>query len=610
MVLSNNNYHPAVGYLRRSTDRQEQSIGDQRRTIEGYALNHGIEILNFYTDDAISGASTDGRTAFLKLIADAKLKSCPFKQVLVYDIKRFGRVDNDEAGYYRHQLKTRGIEIIYVSEGFNGDDTDDLLRPVKQWQARQELKDLSKVTIRGLLTRAEGGWWLGGVPPFGYDLAYYSRTNEYLCTVRFMSDGSRSILNEQGELVRAVPKGDSLQFTKRDRSRLVLSSPERIQLVKTMYDWYVVDGIGFKGIAKRLNQQETDRPFGNFRAPNFKDGWGQSSIAVILKNPIYTGDMVWNRTSFAKFHRISNHAAIPIRNFPGHSPLKNGEEDWIVTRDAHPAIITRTRYDESQKRREYTSKNGNGNTYNCGRGARSPFLLTGMIHCEQCGHNWIGYTIQKGRKRLDGSNVKTLYYCCNGYVTKGQKVCKRHLIGKEKLEQWVVEKIDAMLQKHFCTPEGIQNLRSMVERIAIEMTPQLGDEIDQVHNRIREIKTTTNNLIDNLTSANRDYVDVRLLELKRELAVLESKQLELASAGSNRIEAGRVIEQAIELAKNFKQVFESGTIEEKRLFIRAFVEKIQSDPVSSSFTADFVLIPGLKETVGMESVVETVIGNV
>ena len=49
------------------------------------------------------------------------------------------------------------MEVIYVSEGFNGDDTDDLLRPVKQWQARQESKDLrtSGVVRAAWLLRAE-----------------------------------------------------------------------------------------------------------------------------------------------------------------------------------------------------------------------------------------------------------------------------------------------------------------------------------------------------------------------------------------------------------------------------------------------------------------------
>jgi len=593
MVRNSLSYQPAVGYLRRSTDRQEQSIGDQRRVIEAYALKQGFDLLNYYTDDAISGATSSERVAFLKLIGDAKRKDCPFKHVLVYDIKRFGRVDNDEAGYYRHQLKTRGIEIIYVSEGFNGDDTDDLLRPVKQWQARQELKDLSKVTIRGLLTRADGGWWVGGVPPYGYDLAYSTGNNEFICIVRFQSDGSRQVIDENGNVVRSVPKGDAVQFTKKDRSRLVLSSPERVELVKQIFEWYVVEAFGFKAIAKRLNELGTPSPFGNNRVIPRSRGWCGSTVACMLKNPVYVGDMVWNRTSFGKFHRIENGAAVSIRNFPGHAPYRNGEEDWIVTRDSQPAIITRTRFEESQKRRENTAKFGIANTCNVGRGARSPFLLTGLIKCAHCGHSWNGHTIMKGRRKKDGSNTKNLYYACNGFLTKGAGVCPRHLIPKEKLENLVVEKIDEMLQANFGTPEGLASLREKIDQVAQELTPQNGIELDQVDARMREIKSITNNLIDNLTSANKDFVDVRLTELKREVKVLESKQLELVAAGAKKLEIGRVIEQAIELAKQFPVAFQQGAIEEKRLLIRAFVEKVSITYTNNEITTRFVKLPGL-----------------
>ena len=47
------------------------------------------------------------------------------------------------------------------------------------------------------------------------------------------------------------------------------------------------------------------------------------------------------------------------------------------------------------------------------------------------------------------------------------------------------------------------------------MVPQIGEEFDQVEARIREIKQTISNLIENLTSTNREYVDARLIELKR-----------------------------------------------------------------------------------------------
>jgi DNA invertase Pin-like site-specific DNA recombinase len=36
---------PAVAYLRRSTEKQEQSIGDQRLEVVRYAEEHGYEII-------------------------------------------------------------------------------------------------------------------------------------------------------------------------------------------------------------------------------------------------------------------------------------------------------------------------------------------------------------------------------------------------------------------------------------------------------------------------------------------------------------------------------------------------------------------------------------
>src|SRR5688572_2273774 len=211
----------AVGYLRRSTDRQEQSIPDQRQAVERYAAEQNLKLLRFYIDDAISGTSVAGRKAFQQLIADAQLPGCEFGFVIVYDVKRFGRVDNDEAGYYRHILKSNGVEVMYVSENFSGDYTDDLLRPVKQWQARQESKDLSKVTIRGLMSKQPSGAWLGGVPPYGYDLQYENDRGGFLFVLRHMPDGTKQTLDANGKLIRTLARGESLNISKRDKAKLV-----------------------------------------------------------------------------------------------------------------------------------------------------------------------------------------------------------------------------------------------------------------------------------------------------------------------------------------------------------------------------------------------------
>src|SRR6059036_1983907 len=85
----------AVAYLRRSTDRQEQSLDDQRTAIKVYAAERGLPIIREYVDDAISGSTSEGRDAFQRLIADAQRANPDFDIVLVYDVKVCGRSRGD-----------------------------------------------------------------------------------------------------------------------------------------------------------------------------------------------------------------------------------------------------------------------------------------------------------------------------------------------------------------------------------------------------------------------------------------------------------------------------------------------------------------------------------
>ena len=81
--------------------------------------------------------------------------------------------------------------------------------------------------------------------------------------------------------------------------------------------------------------------------------------------------------------------------------------------------------------------------YRRGRGTHSPFLLSGLVRCEACGHAFQGYTTTKSKARKSGEKVKTLYYCCGGYITTGSTVCRRVLFRQDALDDVVARLFSA-----------------------------------------------------------------------------------------------------------------------------------------------------------------------
>jgi len=146
--------------------------------------------------------------------------------------------------------------------------------------------------------------------------------------------------------------------------------------------------------------------------------WTDSTIRSILVNPIYAGDMVWNRRTDARFHRISKGQAVDRESVHGARLVPNQKEDWIVVRDAHSPLISRRLFEQAKQRLESYPKaieqrqrisklNAHGKTWN---GQRSRFILSGLMKCSLCGCRYQGVTRVKGKKQLDGKRVRTYYF--------------------------------------------------------------------------------------------------------------------------------------------------------------------------------------------------------
>lgn len=68
----------------------------------------------------------------------------------------------------------------------------------------------------------------------------------------------------------------------------------------------------------------------------------------MLINPVYCGDMVWNRRALARFFKIGANGAEERLDADLRRTMVNPRERWIVTRDTHEALVSRATWIAAQ----------------------------------------------------------------------------------------------------------------------------------------------------------------------------------------------------------------------------------------------------------------------
>jgi hypothetical protein len=114
-----------------------------------------------------------------------------------------------------------------------------------------------------------------------------------------------------------------------------------------------------------------------------------------------------------------------------------------------------------------------------------------------------------------------------------------------------------------------------------------------VRQRKTDIEAAMDNLLDNITPTNREYVDRRIAKLRDEMVELQQQEEALLERQGQECQAAELAQAALALAPHVDQVGRFGTVEEKRTFIRAFVREIEFDPESRTGTAYFYAVPSV-----------------
>ena len=311
-------------YARYSTDMQsEASIEDQIRICKMRAEKEGWDVVQNYTDYALSGASMI-RAGIQGLVQDALAQK--FDIVLVEDLDRISRDMEDIAGFYK-RMEFSNIKIITLSDGV----ITDLHIGLKGTMSARFLKDLADKVRRGLRGRVENGK-SGGGKCYGYDVIHRTNANGSI------EVGERRINKEQAAVVKRI-------FTEYLKGR----SPKKI--------------------AVSLNEDGIAGPSGR--------PWGPSTIygnrergTGILNNELYIGRMIWNRLKYVKDPDTRKRVS-----------RLNPKEDWVIKEVPHLRIIEQDLWDRLKaKQGEYSKKDNQKNAKK-----RPPKLLSYLIKCGVCG---------------------------------------------------------------------------------------------------------------------------------------------------------------------------------------------------------------------------------
>lgn len=389
----------AAVYARMSTDKQSaDSPADQIARCRVFAESKGwtIDDALVVSDAGISGASRHNRPALLSLFE----RMGEWDVLLCWDSSRLAR-DSEDLGWIRNRLRSRRRTGYEVSTGL---DLFNVGAKVLGVVAEEYLVKLRADTHRGLRGRAERGLSMGG-------LAYGYRSEPVA-------------LDEHG---RAV---ESAGF------RIVIDETTA-PIVRRLFDLYL-GGAGLREIAHRLNAEGVASPRPRARGSR-PASWAPSAIREMLRNRLYIGERIFNRSEWVKDHETGRR-----RRF------ERPPEEWVREHRPDLAIVARETFDAVQAeavRRAAVApyKRVAGRGYfggnEPGRGAHGPsrHVLSGFLACGACGS---GFHATNATSR----------YACGWRNKRGPAVCDNALaVPRLALE----ERIFGALHDRILTPENL-----------------------------------------------------------------------------------------------------------------------------------------------------------
>ena len=513
-------------YERLSRDDEMQgesnSITNQKKYLEDYAVQHGFGNIQHFSDDGYSGTNLN-RPAFNSLLTE--IEAGRVGTVIVKDMSRFGR-NYLQVGFYTEMMfPKKNVRFIAVNNGVDSvnpadNDFTPFLNIMNEWYA----KDTSKKIKAVFKAKMRDGKRVSGAVPYGY----YRKPEDK--QTLYVDEASASVVRRIFQLA--------------------------------------CDGMGATAIADTLSEDKILIPSAYARqnhpedcqCTNYHDPytWNATTVGYILNRREYLGHTVLGKTTRDNFKtkrkRIAN------------------EDELLVFYNTHEAIIDQETYDKAQRMRKRVSPRRNSE--------KPAHRLSGLLYCADCGSR-LAYINSKPKdgKIYDSnqafrcSRYHNKYHSCTGHYIKASTIEMLIYQATKRVSQYVLKD-----EKEF-----VEQLKAQYELQCEKDNTDDKKELLEAKRRMMDLDDLIKGLYENFTLGRLPERQFNRLmtEYDTEQSSLEQRISELETA-TERISTKAVqIDKFVRLVKKYRDFEELTTP-----MLNDFIEKVVIHEAEGGRTKD------------------------
>lgn len=429
-----------------------------------------------YIDNGVTGTRFD-RPEFMRMVNDAR--EGKIDCIVVKDFSRLGRNWLESGEYLEKIFPFFGIRFIAVTDGYDSLESsaaeDGLIVPLKNLINEAYAKDMSKKVSTAIGIKQRQGKFIGCRAAYGY---------------------------------MKSPEDKNQLIVDREVSHIVV----RIFECKA-------EGMGNAGIAKMLNDEGIASPMrykyekGLTKNKRYADSlWNDGTIAAMIVNPVYIGDMEQGLQKEAMHMGIKKH--------------RIKKEDRIYVSGTHEPVVSRELFDRVQKLVEERKQRYFEGKEKYSSIERKDSKFDSILFCGDCGGR-LKFCRQAGTRN---GKVKVYYkYICPNSDAYGEKFCKKKCIKMQDLEEAVEAALRMHMKLFLDTKEVLQRLNRTAQ--AKQIKTDYRRQITDTRNRLERAQSMNSNLYNDYADgllSERDYLFAKQKYVK-EAENLTQKLSELAA---------------------------------------------------------------------------------